>query len=141
MYTAASAVGLTVVYNLNKETFFSGDKSIHYAFSLWPFGNSEQEIDLSDTLAGTVTDEKKILDNKNLMRYKMEAFITNLQGKIIKKLQEQEPESKFIVDKWTRKEVLIFFFFMKISKLKIIKFGINYLLGRWWNNLYNSSKL
>lgn len=38
------------------------------------------------------------------MRYKMEAFITNLQGKIIKKLQELETEQKFIVDKWERKE-------------------------------------
>ena len=63
------------------------------------------EIDLTDALAGTVTDKEEILENQNLMRYKMEAFITNLQGKIIKKFQEYEPESIFIVDKWARKEV------------------------------------
>ena len=35
----------------------------------------------------------------------MEVYVTNLQGKIIKKLQELEPGAEFIVDKWERKEV------------------------------------
>lgn len=74
------------------------------AFSLWPFSNNN-DIDLSDALEGTISDEKQIYDNKDKMRYRMEAYITNLQGKIIKELQEQEPESKFVVDKWARKEV------------------------------------
>jgi coproporphyrinogen III oxidase len=38
------------------------------------------------------------------MRYKMEAYVTNLQGKVIKELQKHEPEVQFKVDKWARKE-------------------------------------
>ena len=41
---------------------------------------------------------------KHLMKYKMEAYVTNLQGKIIKKLQELEPETEFYVDRYIRKE-------------------------------------
>ncbi len=100
-------MGLTSIYHLNKDTFFTGDKSLHYAFSLWPRKDDENHIDLSETLAGTISSEKEILENKHLMRYKMEAFVTNLQGKIIKKLQEQETESTFVVDKWNRQEVRV----------------------------------
>lgn len=99
---ATAACGASAIYCINKETFFTGDKKPAFAFSLWPFGNSG--IDLSNVLEGTVSDEKEIYDNKDKMRYKMEAFITNLQGKIIKDLQQHEPEAKFIVDKWSRKE-------------------------------------
>lgn len=102
-YTTAASFGLTTVYIVNKDTFFSADKKPAYAISLpWPF--KSDQIDLSQVLDGTISDEKEIHDNKDKMRYKMEAYITNLQGKIIKKLQELEPESKFIVDKWSRKE-------------------------------------
>jgi coproporphyrinogen III oxidase len=41
------------------------------------------------------------------MRSKMELFVINLQGKIIKKFQELEPGAEFTVDKWARKEVEI----------------------------------
>lgn len=44
------------------------------------------------------------------MKCQMEAYITNLQGKIIKKLQELEPEGKFEVDRWNRPEVCVIFF-------------------------------
>ena len=105
-YASASTIALSTVYYINKDTFFTGDKSPIYAFSLWP-SNKSDDFDLSDALQGTVSDEKQIADNKDRMRYKMEAFITNLQGKVIKQLQELEPESKFVVDKWSRKEVFI----------------------------------
>jgi len=101
--TTASAAGVATAYYVNKDTFFTADKQPAMAFSLWPFGNNN-DIDLSDALEGTISDEKQIYDNKDKMRYRMEAYITNLQGKIIKELQEQEPESKFVVDKWARKE-------------------------------------
>ncbi len=38
------------------------------------------------------------------MRYRMEAYITNLQGQIIKQLQELETGAKFKVDRWLREE-------------------------------------
>jgi hypothetical protein len=75
-------------------------KRPHYAFSLF----SSSNLELSDCLTETITDSNQLNANKDLMKCKMEAFVTNLQGQIIKKLQEFEPESKFIVDRWTRKE-------------------------------------
>jgi hypothetical protein len=62
---------------------------------------------LADCITTPVTPVEEIMANKNLMKYQMEAFITNLQGKIIRKFQELEPDKKFIVDKWSRKEVCI----------------------------------
>ena len=78
----------------------SPEKRPHYAFSL--FGSSD--LDFTDCLTGTVTDKNELVANKDKMKCKMEAYITNLQGQIIKKLQELETEQKFIVDKWSRKE-------------------------------------
>lgn len=98
-------MAFSTIYYINKDTFLTIDKQPAHAFSLWPFNKSD-DFDLSDALQGSISDEKQIADNKDKMRYKMEAFITNLQGKVIKQLQELEPESKFIVDKWARKEVL-----------------------------------
>lgn len=102
IFYATSSVSAAAVYYINKDTFLTGDKRPAHALSLWPFGKSD--IDLSDVLEGTISDEKEIYDNKEKMRYKMEAYVTNLQGKIIKELQKYEPEHKFLVDKWARKE-------------------------------------
>lgn len=101
-YITASTVGFAAAYSINKDTFFIGDKRPANAFSLWPF--NKNEIDLSEVLEGTISDEKEIIDNKDKMRYKMEAYITNLQGQIIKQLKAEEPETEFKVDKWARKE-------------------------------------
>lgn len=87
----AVAFGLTTAYTIIKER-----KGVHYALSTG--------LDLSDALAGTITDEQTLMTNKDLMRSKMEVYVTNLQGKIIKKFQELEPGAEFTVDKWERKE-------------------------------------
>jgi hypothetical protein len=76
------------------------EKRPHYAFSL--FGSSD--LDFSDCLTDTVTNKDDLVANKDKMKCKMEAYITNLQGQIIKKLQELETEQKFVIDKWSRKE-------------------------------------
>lgn len=85
---------------MNKEGL-SPDKKTHYAFSLF----SSSDLELNDCLTDTITPKDELKARKDVMRYRMEAFITNLQGKIIKKLQTYEPEQQFIVDRWLRKEV------------------------------------
>jgi coproporphyrinogen III oxidase len=55
-------------------------------------------------LTQTITDEKELHEKKSQMRYRMEAYITNLQGQIIKKLEEVETDGKFKVDRWMREE-------------------------------------
>lgn len=92
--TISTAIGLKEC--LNNDLFKI--EAVH-AFSLFP-----AKIDLSDVLTEPVSGEKTIMENKDKMKYKMEAFITNLQGKIIKKLQELEKDAKFKVDKWSRAE-------------------------------------
>lgn len=72
----------------------------HKAFTLLP-----EKLELSDALCETVTKREVLEQNKESMKAKMEAYVTNLQGQIVKALQEQEPEAKFVVDKWERKEV------------------------------------
>jgi coproporphyrinogen III oxidase len=66
------------------------------------FGSSD--LNFSDCLTDTVTNKDDLVANKDKMKCKMEAYITNLQGQIIKKLQELETEQKFVIDKWSRKE-------------------------------------
>lgn len=95
-------------YNVNKDSL-SPDKRPHYAFSLF----SSSDIELNDCLTQTITPEDELMEKKDVMRCRMEAFITNLQGKIIKKLQTYEPEQKFLVDRWLRKEVSL-----KYNKIK-----------------------
>ena len=88
----AVSFGVTAAYTFSKES-----KCAHLAAS--------PGLELSDALAGTITNEETLLANKDLMRSKMEVFVTNLQGKIIKQFQELEPGAEFTVDKWARKEV------------------------------------
>ena len=66
------------------------------------------KLDLSDCLTNTITSPNDLENSKDLMKSKMEAYITNLQGKIVKSLQSLEPEKKFLVDRWTRQEVSSF---------------------------------
>jgi hypothetical protein len=80
-------------------TIIKERNGFHYALNT--------SLDLSNALAGTITDEQTLMMNKELMRSKMELFVINLQGKIIKKFQELEPGAEFTVDKWARKEVEI----------------------------------
>ena len=93
--TAATAFCFTAFYSQYKDSFFT-QKLIHHAKS--------NSLELSDALTDTITDEAILLQNPNSMRTKMEVYVTNLQGQIIRKFQEIEPQSKFIVDKWARKE-------------------------------------
>jgi len=95
--TAATAFCFTAVYYQYKDGSFYSQNSIHQA-------KSNKCLELSDALTNTITDEAILLENQNLMRTKMEVFVTNLQGQLIQKLQEIEPESKFIVDRWNRKQ-------------------------------------
>lgn len=100
-YVTATLAGLAGAYYINKDSNFP-DKNMHYAsFSL--FGGDK--MDTSECLAPTITDEKELRAKSDLMKCRMEAYITNLQGKIIKTLQEVETEKQFVVDRWTRKEV------------------------------------
>ncbi len=62
------------------------------------------DIDLSDIVTEPITD-MQTLKSSDKMRHKMEAFITNLQGKIVKELQTIESDGKFVVDRWMRSEV------------------------------------
>lgn len=95
----SSTAAIKVAYD---NEFFKIQKA--QAFSLF---SSSSGIDLSDIVAKTITDEAVIKKNNDQMKYRMEAFITNLQGKIVKELQTVEKDATFIVDRWTRKEVLI----------------------------------
>ena len=74
------------------------------------------DIDLSDAVAESLTDSDLIESNSDKMKYRMEAFITNLQGKLVKQLEEIEGGSKFRVDRWLREEVgsKVFFEVFKI---------------------------
>ncbi len=99
MYTIGSATGVATIYLVNKDCAMP-DKKPQLAFFF-----SSSKLDLSDCLAPTITDEKVLQENKDVMRYRMEAYITNLQGQVIKKLQELETDEKFVVDRWLRKEV------------------------------------
>jgi hypothetical protein len=98
----SSTAAIKVAYD---NDFFRVQKA--QAFSLFSSSSSSSssDIDLSDVMAQTVTDEEEIKKHKDLMRYRMEAFITNLQGKIVKELQTVEKDATFYVDRWTRKEV------------------------------------
>jgi len=87
-------ISATTIY-FNKETFFLADKQPAYALSFWPFASTT--IDLSSALQGTISDEKEIYENKDRMRYKMEAYVTNLQGKVINEFQKYEPDVQFKV--------------------------------------------
>lgn len=92
--TAAATFSFSAVLLLKQ------DKVVHFA------KDPAVALNLSEALTTTITDEKTLTENADAMRTKMECYITNLQGRIIKKFQELEPNSKFIVDKWQRKEVL-----------------------------------
>ena len=96
----SSTAGLTAAYFVSR----GANTSVHHA--AW-FGSSTPKIDLSDALTTPITSEATMRSDESRMRYQMEAFITNIQGKIIKKLQEFEPEKKFYVDRWERKEVIL----------------------------------
>ena len=95
-----AALGVKIVHD---KELFSIQKL--YAASADNNTESSNEIDLSDALAETLTDLTTIKSNSDRMKYRMEAFITNLQGKIIKQLQEVDGGSTFKVDRWLRKEV------------------------------------
>ena len=101
MYATATFTGLVGFYHVNKEASFPSLKP-HYALS-FPSSKST-DIELADCLCKTITDEKVIEEKKSQMRYRMEAYITNLQGNIIKQLQELETDAKFQVDRWMREE-------------------------------------
>lgn len=100
LYATSIVTGLTTFYYVNKDAVFP-DRKPHYASF---FSSKSDDIDLKDILCDTITDEKVIRENKHKMRYRMEAFITNLQGKIIKQLQDLETDAKFQVDRWMREE-------------------------------------
>lgn len=98
---AASAGGLTAFYLVNNDNI-SPDKRPHHALSLF-----SSDMDFNDCLTNTITEENELKSKPDLMRHKMEAFVTNLQGRVIKRLQKFEPETEFVVDRWLRKEVVI----------------------------------
>jgi hypothetical protein len=99
-YATASATALYTFYFVNKNSSFP-DHNSHHALS---FFSKPNQIDLSDALTNSITDEKVLRERSDVMRYQMEAYITNLQGQIIKQLQELEPNAKFKVDRWMREE-------------------------------------
>lgn len=99
-YTTATATGLTAFYYVNKDAVFP-DRKAHYASF---FSSKSSQLELNDILAPTITDEKELRANKTDMKCRMEAFVTNLQGQIIKQLEEMETEARFKVDRWTREE-------------------------------------
>ena len=94
----AAASGVTTYLIVNKG-YTSPENMPHHAASSLP------ALELGDCLTNTVTDEKVLEATKDQMKSRMEAYVTNLQGKIIKSLQALEPEKKFLVDRWMRKEV------------------------------------
>ena len=92
-------------------------KRVSFAAAAFGFKSlsGSNDIDLSDAATQPITDIETLNSNSDKMRYKMEAFITNLQGKIVKELQSLENDAKFVVDRWLREEVLfIFFNLMKV---------------------------
>lgn len=77
-----------------------------------------EDLDLSEALTNTITNEKTLIENSSSMRTKMEVYVTNLQGRIIKEFQKLEPDSKFTVDKWNREEVIKYLTFHSINLIK-----------------------
>ena len=96
-----AATGVTTYLIVNKGYTSPENMPHHAAFSFL----SSSKLELSDCLTNTITDEKVLEATKDQMKSRMEAYVTNLQGKIIKSLQALEPEKKFLVDRWMRKEV------------------------------------
>ncbi len=84
-----------------------GVKYLHHDefFKMKKLHAASTDIDLSDALVEPITDVNTLKSNSDKMKHKMEVFITNLQGKIIKELQSLESDAKFFVDRWTRPEV------------------------------------
>ncbi len=83
----------------------------HKAFSLLP-----EKLELSDALCETVTKREVLEQTKDSMKTKMEAYVTNLQGQIVKSLQAVEPDAKFVVDRWERKEVKLEYYVFLVYK-------------------------
>ena len=106
MYATATATTVTALLYANKSGMLDSrllaDLGTHHALSF--FSKPTADLDLSDCLCETISGEKTIRENKDKMRYRMEAYITNLQGRIIKRFQELETDAKFKVDRWTRAE-------------------------------------
>lgn len=75
-YAGVALAAFGSFYLANKDRPFA-DKQPHHAAVFSLFGD---KIELGDCLAPTITDESELRARKDLMRCRMEAFITNLQG-------------------------------------------------------------
>jgi coproporphyrinogen III oxidase len=93
--------GVSTVYYANKDSVFPTLKP-HHALSF--FSKKSTDLELGDCITETITNEKELQEKKTQMRYRMEAYITNLQGQIIKTLEGIETDGKFKVDRWLREE-------------------------------------
>lgn len=117
-YTLLKRNRATLVYVSSVTTGLAGGAYLvsENVVSMPHYALAKNDIDLSDCLTNTITSEDVIMKNKDQMRYRMEAFITNLQGKIVKELEEIEATGvkstgkevstakKFLVDRWERSE-------------------------------------
>jgi coproporphyrinogen III oxidase len=92
----SSASGIVIGYLfVNKENNYAFDFSSLFSGS---------KLTFNDCLTNTITSEQLLNDKRDLAKSKMEAFITNLQGQFVKELEKFEPEKRFHVDRWLRKE-------------------------------------
>nr|CAG4649261.1 EOG090X04L5 [Scapholeberis mucronata]SVE93563.1 EOG090X04L5 [Scapholeberis mucronata] len=65
----------------------------------------ESLYDVSDFMTEPVTPKSTLTKNKDDMKVKMELFIMKIQADFCRALEnEEDPNSKFLVDRWTRSE-------------------------------------
>uniref|UniRef100_A0A0A9YSU1 coproporphyrinogen oxidase n=1 Tax=Lygus hesperus TaxID=30085 RepID=A0A0A9YSU1_LYGHE len=64
-----------------------------------------RKINLSDYMAEPITDMKTLENNPDDMKTRMELMIMKIQKDFCRALEaEEDPDTKFFVDRWTRKE-------------------------------------
>ncbi|KAH8305463.1 hypothetical protein KR018_006489 [Drosophila ironensis] len=62
-------------------------------------------LDISRFMAEPITDRKKLLEDKENMRHRMELLILEIQAEVCRALEaEEENSGRFKVDRWLRKE-------------------------------------
>lgn len=78
------------------------------AFKAWqnPAEMKDQSIDVTRFMAEPITDLKKLENNQDDMKTKVELLIMRVQQEFCRALENEEhdPETKFKVDRWLRKE-------------------------------------
>ncbi|KAJ8945705.1 hypothetical protein NQ318_012424 [Aromia moschata] len=68
------------------------------------FFSTKKTIDTNNFMATPITSLERLAANPEDMKTKMELFIMKIQSDFCKALEKEEGSTKFIIDRWERKE-------------------------------------